>query len=265
MTILDGRNDMGKLDGQVALISGGARGQGEAEARLFAREGAAVAIGDVLEADGRRVAESIVDTGGQAMFRRLDVSDQSSWAEMVEHTTEQFGKLNILINNAGILRFARIENSSLQEYLEVIKINQVGVWLGMRAAIKPMRDAGGGCIVNTSSTAGLEGYPGLSAYVSSKFAVRGMTKVAALELAAYNIRVNSVHPGPIDTPMVRDPRIGGSAEGELSVDAPLARAGRPDEVAKMMLFIAADATYSTGSEFQIDGGQMSGRAVPVSE
>ena len=256
---------MGKLDGQVALISGGARGQGEAQARLFAREGAAVAIGDVLEEDGRRVAESIIDAGGQAMFRKLDVSDQSNWAELVEQTTGQFGKLSILINNAGILRAALIEDSSLQEYLEVIKINQVGVWLGMRAAIKPMREAGGGCIINTSSTAGYEGYPGLSAYVSSKFAVRGMTKVAAIELGPYNIRVNSVHPGPIDTPMVRDPRIGGRTEGEIPVTAPIARAGLPDEVAKMMLFIAADATYSTGAEFQIDGGQMSGRGIPVAE
>ena len=256
---------MGKLDGQVALISGAARGQGEAEARLFAREGAAVVLGDVLEAEGQRVAESIIDSGGQAMFRKLDVSDQSNWAELVEQTTGQFGKLSILINNAGILRAALIEDSSLQEYLEVIKINQIGVWLGMRAAIKPMREAGGGCIINTSSTAGYEGYPGLSAYVSSKFAVRGMTKVAAIELGPYNIRVNSVHPGPIDTLMVRDPRIGGRTEGAIPVDAPIARAGLPDEVAKMMLFIAADATYSTGAEFQIDGGQMSGRGIPVAE
>ena len=130
---------MGKLDGQVALISGGARGQGEQQARLFAREGAAIAIGDVLEEDGNRVAESINDTGGQAMFRKLDVSDQSSWAEMVDATTEQFGKLNILINNAGILRNGSIEDTTVQEYLEVVKINQVGVWLGIRAAIKAMK------------------------------------------------------------------------------------------------------------------------------
>ena len=256
---------MGKLDGQVALISGAARGQGEAEARLFAREGAAVVLGDVLETEGQRVTESIIDTGGQASFHKLDVADQSDWAEIVEQTVEQFGGLNIVINNAGILRAGLIETSSLPEYLEVIEINQVGVWLGIRAAIEPMREAGGGCIINTSSTAGYEGYPGLSAYVSSKFAVRGITKVAALELAPYNIRVNSVHPGPIDTPMVRDPRIGGRTEGEIPVIAPIARAGLPEEVAKMMLFIAADATYSTGAEFQIDGGQMSGRAIPVSE
>ena len=218
-----------------------------------------------MEDDGRRVAESINDTGGQALFNKLDVTEQSNWDEMVERTVEEFGRLDILINNAGILRAATIEHSSVEEYLEVININQVGVWLGMRAAIEPLRAAGGGCIINTSSTAGYEGYPGLGAYVSSKFAVRGMTKVAALELARYNIRVNSVHPGPIDTPMVRDPRIGGRAEGELPVDSPIGRAGLPDEVAKMMLFIAADATYSTGAEFQIDGGQMAGRGIPVNE
>ena len=252
---------MGKLDGQVALISGGARGQGEAQARLFAREGAAVAIGDVLEADGRRVAESINDTGGQALFQQLDVSDQSNWAEMVERVSEQFGALSILVNNAGILRSGLIEQMTVQEYLEVIKINQVGVWLGMRAAIKPMQEAGGGCIINTSSTAGLEAYPGLSAYVSSKFAVRGMTKVAAIELGRYNIRVNSVHPGPIDTPMIANPDTPRRSDGDIGMQTPIPRAGRADEVAKMMLFIAADATYSTGSEFVIDGGLTSGSSM----
>ncbi|MDE2890895.1 MAG: SDR family oxidoreductase [Chloroflexota bacterium] len=256
---------MGKLDGQVALISGGARGQGEHQARLFAREGAAIAIGDVLEEDGNRVAESINDTGGDAMFRKLDVSDQSSWAEMVDATTERFGKLNILINNAGILRNASIEDTTAQEYLEMIKINQVGVWLGIRAAIKAMREAGGGCIINTSSTAGLEGYPDSSAYVSSKFAVRGLTKVAALELGPYNIRVNSVHPGPIDTLMTTNEDTPRRPDGDVPVRMPIPRFGRVDEVAKMMLFIAADATYSTGSEFVIDGGLTAGRSLEVGE
>ncbi|MYE05929.1 MAG: glucose 1-dehydrogenase [Chloroflexi bacterium] len=245
---------MGKLDGRVALISGGARGQGEAEARLFAREGAAVVLGDVLEEEGRRVAESIIDTGGQATFAKLDVSDQSNWAELVDLTVEKYGRLDILINNAGIARLKMIEDSSLQEYLEVIRINQVGVWLGMRAAVKPMKEAGGGCIINTSSTAGLEGYAGLSAYVSSKFAVRGMTKSAAVEFGPYNIRVNSVHPGPIDTPMIRDPEISQRADDDFSFSGPIPRIGTADEVAKMMLFIASDASYSTGAEFVIDGG-----------
>ncbi|MYD72877.1 MAG: SDR family oxidoreductase [Chloroflexi bacterium] len=245
---------MGKLDGQVALISGGARGQGEAQARLFAREGAAVALGDVLEEEGQRVAESINDTGGQAMFQKLDVTESSSWQSMVDETVGQFGRLDIVINNAGIARLKRIEDSSLQDYLDVVLINQVGVWLGMKAAIPALKEAGGGCIINTSSTAGLEGYDGLGAYVSSKFAVRGMTKCAAIEFGPYNIRVNSVHPGPIDTPMIRDPQIARPADALNTRPSPIPRVGHVDEVAAMMLFIAAEATYSTGSEFVIDGG-----------
>ena len=252
---------MGKLDGQVALISGAARGQGEAQARLFAREGAAVALGDVLEEDGQRVAESINDSGGQAMFQKLNVTEITSWQSMVDETVAQFGRLDIVINNAGIARFKMIEDSTLQEYLEVIQINQVGVWLGMQTAIPALKDAGGGCIINTSSTAGLEGYAGLGAYVSSKFAVRGMTKVAAQELGKYNIRVNSVHPGPIDTPMIRDPQLARRAEGDMSMNGPIPRVGHVDEVAAMMLFIAADATYSTGSEFVIDGGITAGSSL----
>lgn len=256
---------MGKLDGQVALISGAARGQGEAQARLFAREGAAVALGDVLEDDGRRVAESINDTGGQATFQQLDVTEASSWKSMVDRTVADFGRLDIVINNAGIARIKTIEDSTLEDYLEVIRINQVGVWLGIQAAIPALREAGGGCIINTSSIAGLQGYPGLGAYVSSKFAVRGMTKVAAQELGQYNIRVNSVHPGPIDTPMIRDPQFSTREPGDTSYDAPIPRVGHVDEVAAMMLFIAADASYSTGSEFVIDGGATAGSLVTRSE
>ena len=257
---------MGKLDGKVALISGGSRGQGEAQARLFAQEGASVALADVLDAEGQLVAESINDTGGDAGYFHLDVSEQSQWAATVDAVVERFGRLDILINNAGIVRSSLIEDSTLQEYLEVIRINQVGVWLGMRAAIKPMKDAGGGCIINTSSTAGLEGYPGLSAYVSSKFAVRGMTKVGAVELGQYGIRVNSVHPGPIDTPMIRDPQLaGGGQPTEARMNIPIPRVGDVEEVAKMMLFIAADATYSTGSEFVIDGGLTAGSAQGASQ
>ncbi len=257
---------MGKLDGQVALISGGARGQGEAQARLFAREGAAVSLGDVLEDEGQLVAESINDTGGQAMFQRLDVTEVGSWKSMVEETVSQFGRLDIVINNAGIARMKLIEDSTLEEYLEVIRINQLGVWLGMQAAIPALKEAGGGCIINTSSIAGLQGYPGLGAYVSSKFAVRGMTKVAAHELGQYNIRVNSVHPGPIDTPMIRDPQIARRDADDFSNTSPIPRVGHVDEVAAMMLFIAADATYSTGAEFVIDGGVTAGTAfAPVED
>ncbi len=246
---------MGKLDGKVALISGGARGQGEAEARLFAREGCAVVLGDVLDDDGRMVAESIIDAGGQAGFVHLDVTSEANWSDAVHQAVSQFGGLNILINNAGILQpGGLIERSSLDDYRRIIEVNQIGVWLGIRAAIPPMKESGGGAIINTSSTAGLEGYTGAGAYVSSKFAVRGLTKVAALELARYNIRVNSVHPGPIDTPMLSGETRPRNEQGDINLAAPIARFGRADEVAKMMLFIAADATYSTGSEFVIDGG-----------
>ena len=249
---------MGKLDGKVALISGGSRGQGEAQARLFAREGAQVALADVLDAEGELVAASINDTGGEAVYHHLDVTEQSQWKATVDAVVKQYGRLDVLINNAGIARIKMIEESSLQEYLDVIMINQAGVWLGMQAAIPAMKAAGGGCIINTSSVAGLQGSAGLGAYVSSKFAVRGMTKVAAQELGRYNIRVNSVHPGPIDTPMIRDPQIATREAGDISFEAPIPRVGRTDEVAAMMLFIAADATYSTGSEFVIDGGMTAG-------
>ena len=254
---------MGKLDGKVALISGGSRGQGEAQARLFAREGAQVALADVLDAEGELVAASINDTGGDALYHHLDVTEQNQWQQTVDAVVERYGRLDVLINNAGIARVKFIEESTLQDYLEVIMINQVGVWLGMQAAIPAMKDAGSGCIINTSSTAGLEGYPGLGAYVSSKFAVRGMTKVAAQELGQFNIRVNSVHPGPIDTPMIRDPQIRRSADEDFDVgrSSPIPRVGHVDEVAKMMLFIAADATYSTGAEFVIDGGVTAGSSL----
>ena len=252
---------MGKLDGKVALISGGSRGQGEAQARLFAREGASVVLADVLDAEGELVAASINDTGGDGVYHHLDVTQQSEWKATVDAAVEQYGRLDILVNNAGIARVKLIEESSLQDYLDVIMVNQIGVWLGMQAAIPAMKEAGGGCIINTSSTAGLEGYPGLGAYVSSKFAVRGMTKVAAQELGQFNIRVNSVHPGPIDTPMIRDPQIATREPGDDSFNAPISRVGRPDEVAAMMLFIAADATYSTGSEFVIDGGVTAGSSL----
>ena len=254
---------MGKLDGKVALISGGSRGQGEAQARLFASEGAQVALADVLDAEGELVAASINDTGGDAVYHHLDVTEQGQWKTTVDAVVEQYGRLDVLINNAGIARVKLIEESSLQDYLDVIMINQIGVWLGMQAAIPALKQAGGGCIINTSSTAGLEGYPGLGAYVSSKFAVRGMTKVAAQELGQFNIRVNSVHPGPIDTPMIRDPQIRRTSDEDFDVSrsSPIPRVGHVDEVAAMMLFIVADATYSTGSEFVIDGGVTAGSSL----
>lgn len=245
---------MGQLDGKVAIISGGARGQGEEEARLFAREGSAVVLGDILDEDGQRVANSIVDTGGQALYAHLDVTSETDWTDIVDKTVAEFGRVDFLLNNAGILPVAPIEQATLEHFQQVLDVNLVGVFLGIRAVIPAMREAGGGCIINTSSTAGIQGYPGLGAYVSSKFGVRGLTKVAAVELGGDNIRVNSVHPGPVDTEMLANPDAKRDEHGDRPMRIPISRMGRAEEVAKMMLFIAADATYSTGSEFIIDGG-----------
>ncbi len=245
---------MGQLDGKVAIISGGARGQGEAEARLFAREGAAVVLGDILDEDGQRVAESIIDAGGQAAYVHLDVTSETDWSDIVDQAVAEFGRVDLLLNNAGILPVATIEQATLEHFREVVDVNLIGVFLGIRSVIPAMRESGGGCIINTSSTAGIQGYPGLGAYASSKFAVRGLTKVAAVELGADNIRVNSVHPGPVDTEMLANPNAKRNEQGDRPMRIPISRMGRADEVAKMMLFIAADATYSTGAEFIIDGG-----------
>lgn len=247
---------MKQLEGKVALITGAARGQGAAAARRFIAEGAKVMLTDIL---AQECEELVQELGDAAAFQVLDVVDENSWAAAVQATVEHFGRLDILINNAGVLAFQPIEHMSLEDYMRVINVNQVGVWLGMRAALPALRDAGGGSIVNTSSVHGLRGIVYGSAYSSSKFAVRGMTKVAALEFGQYNIRVNSVHPGGIETPMV-------TSLADRSVDSaavykslPLGRIGQPDEVAEMLLFLASDrSSYCTGSEFTIDGGMTTG-------
>jgi 3alpha(or 20beta)-hydroxysteroid dehydrogenase len=247
---------MGSLDGRVALVSGAARGQGEAIARKFAAEGARVVLGDVLDEPGRRVAAEI---GAGATYLHLDVTQPEDWQAAVRAATESYGKLNVLVNNAGILRFAALERMPLEEYLGVIRVNQVGCFLGMQAVVPAMRAAGGGSIINTSSVQGLEGRSGLTAYVASKFAVRGMTKNAALELGHYGIRVNSVHPGGIDTEMTRLPGMDLSNRDAPFANLPIPRIGQPEDVAALMVFLASDASaYCTGSEFVIDGGMMAG-------
>ncbi|HZR14550.1 MAG TPA: glucose 1-dehydrogenase [Acidimicrobiia bacterium] len=247
---------MGRLDGKVALITGAARGQGEAEARLFAREGARVVLADVLDDDGARVAR---DIGDDARYEHLDVGDETEWTTVVDATTRAFGSLDVLVNNAGILRHHVIEDHPLDEYLDVIRVNQVGCFLGMRAAVPAMRASGGGSIVNTASVAGLVGNAGLVAYTASKFAVRGMTKVAAVELGRYGIRVNSIHPGGVDTAMVRTGVFGDRDPSTAYSYLPLGRIGTVDEVAAMALFLASDeSSFSTGSEFVLDGGSTAG-------
>jgi 3alpha(or 20beta)-hydroxysteroid dehydrogenase len=249
---------MGKLDGRVVLISGAARGQGEAEARLFAAEGASVVLGDVLDEAGERVAE---DIGKGARYVHLDVRSEADWAGAVETAIASFTKLDGLINNAGILRFAMLADTSLSEYLDVVSVNQVGAFLGMRSVIPAMRAASGGTIVNTSSTSGFTGMQGLTSYTATKFAIRGMTKVAALELGPMGIRVNSIHPGGVETPMVpeslgmADTKQGDAAYRKL----PLRRIGQAEDVARLALFLSCDdSSYCTGSEFIVDGGMMAG-------
>lgn len=246
-----------ELEGKVALISGAARGMGAEEARLFASEGAKVVLGDVLDEEGEKTAAAI---GESALYVHLDVTSEEDWRAAVEKTEEAFGKLDILVNNAGILRFGLLEHTSLEEYELVVKINQTGTFLGMKSAVAAMRRAGGGSIVNISSLAGIQGVGGACSYTASKFAVRGMTKVAAIEFGPSGIRVNSVHPGGIETPMTR-PYGAESAAGESpAYRSPIARIGRPDEVANLVLWVASDkSSYCTGSEFVIDGGECAGQ------
>jgi 3alpha(or 20beta)-hydroxysteroid dehydrogenase len=249
---------MGRLEGKVALVTGAARGQGEAEARSFVEEGACVVLGDVLDDAGRKVADSL---GAAALYLHHDVASEESWANAVATTLRVFERLDVLVNNAGILQVAPIERIALEDYMRVVRVNQAGCLLGMRAVIPAMRKAGGGSIINVSSTCGIEGSAGLVAYVATKFAIVGMTKTAALELGALGIRVNAILPGGIDTPMGR-----GDMEGFERIDTeavyaalPLGRIGRPEEVAKLAVFLASDeSSYCTGSQFVIDGGMTAG-------
>lgn len=247
---------MARLDGQVALISGAARGQGAAEARLFAAEGARVVIGDVLDAEGQAVADEI---GDAALYMHLDVTDESSWAVAVAAAEDRFGPVTTLINNAGIFRLAPMMTVSTADYLEVINVNQVGVFLGMKAVVPSMQTAGGGSIVNISSIDGMIGSSNSMAYVASKFAVRGMTKVAAIELGPLRIRVNSIHPGGVRTPMITEAGINIAQSEALFGRVPLRRIGEAEEVANLALYLASnDSSYSTGSEFVVDGGWTAG-------
>ncbi len=246
----------GDLEGKVALISGSARGMGEEEARLFASQGAKVVLADVLDEEGEKAAAAI---GAAAIFQHLDVTDEAQWQAAVARAESSFGKLDVLVNNAGILRYGPIETTSLEEYELVLRVNQIGPFLGMKAAIPALRRAGGGSIVNISSMAGMRGIAGLVAYASSKFAVRGMTKVAALELGRDGIRVNSVHPGGVETPMTRPFGQQTDPSQVREYTTPIARIGRPDEIAQLVLFLASEkSSYCTGSEFLVDGGDMAG-------
>jgi 3alpha(or 20beta)-hydroxysteroid dehydrogenase len=246
---------MGRLSGKVALITGAARGQGAEEARLFVAEGARVAIADIREAEGRALAEGL---GEHALFVPLDVTEEASWRHAVETVLAAFGRLDILVNNAGVFLRRPLAETSVEEIVDVFRVNQLGVLLGMKTVFPAMRDAGGGSIVNISSVAGLRGAPNTAAYTASKHAVRGATKVAALEFSPHRIRVNSVHPGLIDTDMVREKLEPAFMDG-LAAAIPQQRFGTSRDVASMVLFVASDeAAYSTGCEFVCDGGSLTG-------
>ncbi|BBY50703.1 3-alpha-hydroxysteroid dehydrogenase [Mycolicibacterium arabiense] len=240
---------MGRVDGRVALISGGARGMGAEHARVLAAEGAAVVIADVLDDEGAAVAEAI---GDQATYVHLDVTDEHSWSRAVQATVERYGSLSVLVNNAGIVNGNLIHQYEVAEWRAILDVNLTGTFLGIRAGVTAMAASGGGSIVNVSSVEGFRGSPGLHGYTATKFAVRGLSKSAALELAPQNIRVNSIHPGFIRTPMTA-----GIPEDFLSI--PMGRGADPAEVSAMVLFLASDeSSYCTGSEFVVDGGLLSG-------
>ena len=243
----------GRLAGKVALISGAARGMGESEARLFAGEGAQVVLGDVLEDQGRAAVENIAQQGGSATFVPLDVTHEQDWQRAVETAEQTYARLDILVNNAGIVRMAPLDETSLEAWNEVIGVNQTGVFLGMKHAVPALRRAGGGSIVNISSIAGLIGLPNIPAYQASKGAVRLLTKNAAVQYATDKIRVNSVHPGRIETPMTA-PLAPERREMLLRL-TPLGRDGTAEEVAYGVLYLASDeSSYVTGAELVIDGG-----------
>jgi len=245
-----GRLD-GRLDGKVAIVTGGARGQGAAEARLFASEGATVVVTDVLTGEGEAVATEI-----QGLFLAHDVSSETAWQETVQRTLDAYGRIDVLVNNAGIFRRARLLATTLADYRRVIDVNQVGVFLGMQAVAPTMIAQRSGAIVNISSIAGFLGAAGAFAYGASKWAVRGMTKAAGIELAKHGVRVNSIHPGMIDTEMMTEVT-GGDAERFERIErtVPLRRVAAPEEVAKLALFLASDeSAYCTASEFVVDGG-----------
>jgi 3alpha(or 20beta)-hydroxysteroid dehydrogenase len=245
-----------RLEGKVALITGAARGQGEAEARLFVAEGARVVLGDVRDERGEKVAASL---GEAARYVPLDVAREEQWQRAVALAESEFGRLDILVNNAGVVgEFCPIELCDLESYQRTIAVNQIGPFLGMKTAIPALRRAGGGSIVNVCSVAGLYGIPGLIAYGASKWALRGMTKVVALEVGKDNIRVNALHPGSVETPMMaRDLDRAVLVRGQA-----LERVAQPEEMASAALFLASDeSAFITGADLAADAGLSAGQAI----
>ncbi|OMC34583.1 3-alpha-hydroxysteroid dehydrogenase [Mycobacterium sp. GA-1841] len=246
------------LSGKVAIITGAARGQGEAEARLFAELGAKVVLTDLLAADGERVAASI---GAAARFVRHDVGNEHDWRTVVDTAVHEFGRVDALVNNAAICKVVPLAEQDTAGFEQMLRVNLIGAFLGMQAVTDPMKAAGGGSIVNISSQAGVQGLAGYTAYGASKWGLRGMSKVAAIELGPLGIRVNTVYPGMIDTPMIAHLEVERGLGGHPG--APLTRVGTPEEVADVVAFLASEASsYITGADLTVDGGASAGR-IPV--
>ncbi len=244
-----------RLEGKVALISGGSRGQGATEAELFVKEGAKVVIADILEPEGNAVVAQIREGGGDALFTRLDVTSEEDWRDAVEFTLNTYGRLDILINNAAIYMRTPIVQTDLDEWNRIMDINSTGVFLGTKRSVPAMQKSGGGSIINISSTAGLVGSERGSAYGASKGSVRLFTKYTAIQHAGDGIRANSIHPGPIDTDMIADNISTPEGRAESEGRVPLGRIGTVMDVAYGALFLASDeSSFMTGAELVIDGG-----------
>ena len=245
-----------RLEGKVALISGGARGQGAVEAKLFAREGAKVVFGDILDESGKQVEAEIHEAGGEAAYVHLDVTREDDWRTAVNTAIDRYGKLDILVNNAGILIRKGIEDTTEEDWGRIMGVNAKGAFLGTKHSIPAMRQAGGGSIVNISSTAGLVASPsGSASYTASKGAVRLLTKSTAVQYAKEGIRCNSIHPGPIDTDMIQETLTDPAKLEERMQRLPMGRVGTADEIAYGVLYLASEeASFVTGSELVIDGG-----------
>jgi 3alpha(or 20beta)-hydroxysteroid dehydrogenase len=242
------------LNGAVAIVTGAARGMGAQHVRGLVAAGAKVVATDILDDEGRALDDEL---GDAVMYRHLDVTDADGWDTIVAQAEEAWGPVKVLVNNAGIVVFGPIESLAPSDWQRAIDINLTGVFLGMRAVAASMKRANGGAIVNISSTAGMQGYANLGAYVASKWGVRGLTKTAAIEFGPANIRVNSIHPGPIRTPITDGLYLA------MVASQPIARIGEPEEVTAMLMFILQEATYSTGHEFIIDGGTIIGQTVEM--
>jgi 3alpha(or 20beta)-hydroxysteroid dehydrogenase len=249
----------GRLEGKVALITGAARGQGAADARLFIDEGACVVVADVLDDEGRALVATL---GDRAMYQHLDVREPDEWAAAMEAAAGAFGALTTLVNNAGVLTFGGVD-TPIERYRHTIDVNQLGCFLGMQFAAPALAANGGGTIVNIASTAGLVGLGNMVAYTASKWAIRGMTKAVAVELAASGVRVNAVLPGSVATDMLYR-TFGPHPPPEAFATVPMRRAGTAEELAEAVLFLSSDASsYCTGQELVVDGGSLSGALMPI--